>query len=530
MSKGIIESKDDKNTDINKKYKRQPKKLINIIFSQKTTIILLLAFQLLIILASLVGLSVAFNYLQVLFSALGLILALLILNSRENPAYKLSWIIPLLAVPVFSVGLYLILKNQYSTKITKQIYNEKFISTRSFLKSSKVLEAKIKQEDKELYKLSQYANNYAGYPIHENSRVTYFKIGEEKFAKLLEELNKAEKFIFMEYFIIDKGEMWSAIEEILVRKAAEGVDVRLIYDGMGTQFNLPFSYKKKLNSKGIKCKIFNPFRPMLSTIQNNRDHRKITVIDGNVAFNGGINLADEYINRRERFGHWKDTAVMVEGEAVWNFTMMFLQMWEVISRDHDNYDLYRPDKSKCDFNDGYVIAYGDSPLDGENVGEYIYTDIINNAKDYLYITTPYLIPDNEMVSALGYAAKCGVDVRIIVPHIPDKWYVHYITKSYCMDLIEMGVKIYEYKPGFIHAKNFISDDNTAVVGTINLDYRSLYLHFECATYMRNCSCIKDIKRDMLDMFENDCIEITRDTRNIFSKFITIILRAFAPLL
>lgn len=229
------------------------------------------------------------------------------------------------------------------------------------------------------------------------------------------------------------------------------MEVRLLYDGMGSQFTLPFRYKKKLTEQGVKCLVFNPFRPMLSTIQNNRDHRKILVIDGNVAFNGGVNIADEYINRKERFGHWKDTAVMLKGDGVWNFTMMFLQMWEVISGDKTEYNMYRPTVKNV-VNNGYVIPYGDSPLDDENVGELVYMDMINNAKDYIYISTPYLVPDNEMLTVLGYAAKSGVDVRIITPEIPDKWYVSVITRSFYRDLETLGVKVYEYKGGFNHAK------------------------------------------------------------------------------
>ncbi len=248
---------------------------------------------------------------------------------------------------------------------------------------------------------------------------------------------------------------------------------------------------------------------------------------------GGVNIADEYINQKNRFGHWKDNAIMIKGEAVWNFTMMFIQMWDVVSGERTRVDIYRPDEACYPPTDGIVIPYADSPLDEENVGELVYMDIINNANDYIYITTPYLIPDNEMVTALGYAAKSGVDVRIITPHIPDKWYVHAITRSFYKDLMDLGVRIYEYEPGFIHAKTFVSDDDTAVVGTINLDYRSLYLHFECAAYVRNSSCIPHIKEDMLDMFENSCTEITPEdleARSAFDRLTSAILKPFAPLL
>lgn len=512
--------------------KKKPKKLINIIFSQKTTIILLLALQLIFIFIIFQSFAVHYAYLHIVFSTVAIVLAIYILNSSENPAYKLAWIVPLVIVPIFTVVLYIILKNQFSTRKVRNLYAKKTANTRPFLRTNEQIMSYLNENEPDFYKLANYVDKSGGYPVCGNTEVTYFPLGEDKYKAMLEELKKAQEFIFMEYFIIDDGEMWREIVKILLEKAKAGVEVRLLYDGMGSQFTLPFRYKKKLTDQGVKCLVFNPFRPMLSTIQNNRDHRKILVIDGNVAFNGGVNIADEYINRKERFGHWKDTAVMLKGDGVWNFTMMFLQMWEVISGDKTEYNMYRPTVKNV-VNNGYVIPYGDSPLDDENVGELVYMDMINNAKDYIYISTPYLIPDNEMLTVLGYAAKSGVDVRIITPEIPDKWYVSVITKSFYRDLETLGVKVYEYKGGFNHAKMFLSDDKSAVVGTINLDYRSLYLHFECATYMYKTSCIKDIKADFDDMFENRCHRITHDdinNRSFWSRFMSVILRTIAPLL
>ena len=516
--------------------KKKPKKLINIIFSQKTTIIFLMALQLVLIFITFAVLSETYRYVQIVLSIIAVILAIHIINTPENPAFKIAWIVPMLIVPVFTAVLYIMMSNQPTATIVKRLYAEKCNDTRSYLRSNKTVMNQIKKEDRKLYKLSHYVECSGGYPLCENTQVEYFPLGENKFEAMVRELKKARKFIFMEYFIIDDGLMWQTIVDILLQKVSEGVEVRLIYDGMGSQFTLPFRYKKKMAEKGVKCLVFNPFRPMLSTIQNNRDHRKILVIDGNVAFNGGINIADEYINEVDRFGHWKDNAVMLKGEGVWNFTMMFLQMWDVISGENTQYDNYRPDKknlpspTECK---GYVIPFSDSPLDDENVGELVYMDIINNARDYLYITTPYLIPDNEMLTALKYAAKSGVDVRIITPHHPDKWYVHCITKSFYKELLENGVKIYEYTPGFIHAKTFLSDDKTAVVGTINMDFRSLYLHFECATYMHETPCIKDIKADLDNLFDNVCKEVTlyeATHRNIFSRIYSAVLKMLAPLL
>ena len=402
---------------------------------------------------------------------MAIVLAIYILNSSENPAYKLAWIVPLVIVPIFTVVLLYITQKSVFNKKVRNLYAKKFANTRPFLKTNKQIMSYLHESEPDFYKLANYVDKSGGYPVCGNTEVTYFPLGEDKYKAMLEELQKAQEFIFMEYFIIDDGEMWREIVKILLEKAKAGVEVRLLYDGMGSQFTLPFRYKKKLTDQGVKCLVFNPFRPMLSTIQNNRDHRKILVVDGNVAFNGGVNIADEYINLKERFGHWKDTAVMLKGDGVWNFTMMFLQMWEVISGDKTEYNMYRPTVKNV-VNNGYVIPYGDSPLDDENVGELVYMDMINNAKDYIYISTPYLIPDNEMLTVLGYAAKSGVDVRIITPEIPDKWYVSVITRSFYRDLETLGVKVYEYKGGFNHAKMFLSDDKSAVVGTINLDYKA----------------------------------------------------------
>ncbi len=520
----------------NKKRHKKPKRLIQIIFSQKATIILLLALQFLLIFLTFTSLSEQYTYLHVLFSTISMVLAISLLNTNENPAYKLAWIVPLLAVPVFTTVLYLMLSNQPGTRKVKNKYAKKCANTRAFLTTDQKLMSRLKSDDPELYKLARYVDICGGYPTYEGQSAEYFPLGDDKYPAMIRELKKAESFIFIEYFIVDDGEMWGEIMDILIEKSNSGVEVRFLCDGMGSQFTLPSRDLKALRQNGVKCLIFNKFRPMISTILNNRDHRKILVVDGKVAFNGGVNIADEYINRIERFGHWKDNAVMIRGEAVWNFTMMFLQMWEVISGDNAQYDMYRLKKS--DSGDslpkkGYVIPYADSPLDNEEVGKFVYIDMINTAKDYIYITTPYFIPDNELMTALEMAAKSGIDVRVITPHIPDKWYIHCITKSYYRDLLAIGVKVYEYDPGFIHAKTFLSDDKKAIVGTINLDYRSLYLHFECATYMYGMDCIKDIRADFDDLFANKCHLVTpEEVRNISfgSRFASVLLRIFAPLL
>ncbi|MBR1862964.1 MAG: cardiolipin synthase [Ruminococcus sp.] len=515
------------------KRKKKPKKLINIIFSQKTTIILLLLLQFLQLFLVVRFFNENYTYFSIVFQTMSIAVAIYILNTEKNPAYKLAWIVPLLVVPFFTTVLYILLSNQpHKIKISK-MYANKLAETSRLMEQDEELMKEIKREDKELYRLATYLDDCAGFPIYRSGGAQYFPLGEDKFAVMTEKLRQAQRFILMEYFIIDDGEMWGEIMDILTAKAKSGVEVRILCDGMGSQFTIPAKDIKELKSAGARFLIFNKFRPMISTIQNNRDHRKILVIDGNVGFCGGINIADEYINRRLRFGHWKDTAVMICGQAVWNLTMMFMQMWEVTSGERTDYDKYRPDSQGEECEEGFVIPYADSPLDEEKVGRMVYLHMINTAKKYLYITTPYFIPDFEIITALELAAKSGVDVRIVTPHIPDKWYIHCITRSYYRELLDMGIGVYEYVPGFVHAKNFLSDDSRAAVGTINLDYRSLYLHFECAVFMQDTPCIKDIKADFEDLFKEKCHKITmEDVRNIsfMSRFASVILRMFAPLL
>lgn len=512
------------------------KKIINGIFSQKFIVITLLLLQIVFLVFSVLSLTEQFIFIYYISLLVGLVLVMYLINSSENPAYKLSWIVPILVFPVFGAFAFVYLKFQSSYRYEKNLSIKKIENTKPYLKQKLGVTKELEEIDRNVANLARYMRVYGGYPIYKNTKVTYFSLGEEKFEAMVRELEAAKHFIFMEYFIIDKGYMWDTIHQILLRKVREGVDVRLMYDGMGTQSVMPYRYDKKLNAEGIKTKVFNPFVPLVTTIQNNRDHRKILVIDGHTAFTGGVNIADEYINRKKRFGHWKDTAVMLKGEAVWNFTMMFFQLWEITGEQSvAQYDKYRPNvfREKSIEDDSFVMPFADSPLDDENVSELVYLNIINNADDYVYITTPYLILDNEMMTALGYAAKSGVDVRIIVPGVPDKWYIKLIGQSFYKDLIKRGVRIFEYKEGFIHAKNFLSDDQTAVVGTVNLDYRSLYLHFECAAYMYKCECIKDIKYDFEDMFSNKCHEVTYEEcagRPIAQRMLSALLGLFAPLL
>ena len=418
----------------------------------------------------------------------------------------------------------------------QQHFEQRIEESREYLRDRPQTRQKLEALDPSASNQSRYISDVSRFPVHENTTAEYFQVGDDMFPVLVRELKQAKKYIFIEYFIINDGVMWQTILNILEKKAAEGVDVRLIYDGFGCLTTLPHKYYEELQKKGIKCQVFNPFRPILNIIQNNRDHRKLCIIDGWVGFTGGINLADEYINQKERFGHWKDTAVMLKGEAVWNMTVMFLHMWAVIGRSEESidYEAYFPHRyHEGEFeSDGFVQPFCDTPLDEEVVGEDVYLNIINKAKKYVYICTPYLIIDNEMMTALCLAAKSGVDVRIMTPGIPDKKLVFILTQSYYRHLLEAGVKIYEYQPGFLHAKSFVSDDEIGVVGTINLDYRSLYLHFEDGVWIYRNRVIQDIKDDFIQTMEY-CRQIEPEfclNRNIGLRIMQNIFRAFAPLM
>ncbi|MCL2232542.1 MAG: cardiolipin synthase, partial [Treponema sp.] len=380
-----------------------------------------------------------------------------------------------------------------------------------------------------------YLQEYAGFPVYKHTLTTYFDSGESFFAQALEELEKAEHYIFLEFFILRQGKMLDPILDILEKKARQGLDVRFIYDDLGCFMSLPPNFKQILERRGIKCMVFNPFKPILSSHQNNRDHRKIISIDGKVAFTGSMNLADEYINALERFGHWKDSAIMLQGEAAWSLTLIFLHMWNLERRksEQDEAALFYPWKEgACRIeSDGYVQPYADSPIDKENVGEHVYIQIINNAKEYVYINTPYLVVDDDLLSALTLSAKSGVDVRIITPYRWDKWIVSVVSRSYYRQLIEEGVKVYEYSAGFNHSKTFVSDDRVATVGTTNLDFRSLYLHFECGVWMYKTKSVAKVKEDFLNTLPA-CKEITlKDcSRNAVQRIIQDVLRIFAPLM
>lgn len=377
-----------------------------------------------------------------------------------------------------------------------------------------------------------YLKETTDLPVHSNTKVTYYSLGEHFHKSLLEELSKAEKYIFMEYFIIEEGKMWNPIHDILKEKVKNGVEVYLMYDDVGCMTTLDDKYYELLQKEGINCIPMNQFKPVLARFHNNRDHRKITVIDGIVGFTGGVNIADEYINEKVKHGHWKDTAIKLEGPAVKNLASLFLETWNTQNKKELEVSKYLDIKSPIIKEKGFVFPYGDGPdiYYNDKIGKYVYINMLNQAKKYVYITTPYLICDYELLNAISACAKKGVDVRIITPHIPDKKTVFWMTQSNYEELIKNGVKIYEYTPGFIHAKNFICDDLYATCGTINLDYRSLVHHFECGVWLYNTDCIKDMKKDFLDT-QNKSEEITLKKSKLkgIKKLVAEVLKVFSPL-
>ena len=461
--------------------------------------ILSILLQIAAVAAMVLAFSRYFVYVSVACVLLTFTAVIWIMTSRSHPDYKIAWIVPILALPVFGGLLFLFFgRGRVSRRARARIRRMEDIQRAAL---GEARPEKISVTDGSALAQSRYLARTSLYPPHVHSECAYYPLGEELFAGMLEALEGAERYIFLQYFTIQEGEMWNAILEILERKAAEGLDVRVIYDDLGCLITLPKHYDRVLRRKGIACKVFNPFRPIATLRLNNRDHRKICVVDGRTAFTGGVNLSDEYINRMERFGHWKDSGIRVRGEAAWNLTVMFLSTWYEEEKDGEKEDLtrFRPTFSPEELpaTDGLVQPFMDTPLDDEEVSATVYRSLIARANRYVYITTPYLIIDHAMTEALRAAARAGVDVRLITPYIPDKRRIFELTRAHYGPLVEAGVKIYEYLPGFIHSKTLVSDDRFGVVGTINLDYRSLYLHFECGVWMFDAGAVKDIRADFL---------------------------------
>ena len=546
------------------------KRGINQVIFGRTTIVLgSILVQLLLLLLYMTYLA---QHIYVFFGGyltFGALISIMIMNRTTNPGFQLSWVLLIMLFPIVGGLFYLYVEFQPTTFFLKKSLETMDLKTKGIpVQKQETVEA-LRTENENTAHLAEYLYYQEEFPVYPNTGVTYFESGEKKFEELVSQLKKARTYIFLEYFILAEGIFWDTIHEVLKAKVQEGVEVRLLYDGMNDLNNLPDDFQATLKREGIQCKVFSKVYPVISTHYNNRDHRKIAVIDGRIAFTGGVNLADEYINQKKRFGHWKDAAVMLQGEAVQSFLLMFLKMWNLIEPCEDIRGFLEkadpiekqltdagkeaaelqkeelaadpPKETQPETGDapqslipsrGYVIPYATNPFHGERIAERVYMDILNHARHYVHIMTPYLVPDYEMLQALIYAAKRGVDVKLILPHIPDKKYAFALAHSYYSDLLESGVKIYEYTPGFVHSKVFVSDNRKAVVGTINLDYRSLYLNFECAVYLYEVAAIEDIEADFRRTLPECHLVTAFDIRHdrLLRKVAGALLKPLAPLM
>lgn len=499
-------------------------------FQRITGVILIILLQLVAFFIVIRQFTSYFIYFYWLCVGISLVVSIIIANGRSKLPYKVAWIIPILMFPLLGGLTYFIMggsrhPSKRASQRTRDIFRQQL--------GTSVRPSDLRTHGVDVVQQSHYLNNTAFCPPYKDTETQYFPTGEEMFPVFLHELSQANDYIFLEYFIIAEGEMWTKILAILTEKAAKGVDVRIIYDDFGSLVTLPRSFPEEMAKRGILCSVFQPVRPVLSVHQNNRDHRKLCVIDGLVGFTGGINLADEYINQIERFGYWKDSALMLRGSGVWSLSVMFLHMWESIRHSEVNYDRFRPKAlPPLPHAAGFVQPYFDTPLATDTICADLHLQMIAKAKWYLYITTPYLVIDETIASALSITARSGVDVRIMTPHIPDKKMVFSVTQSHYEALLQAGVRIYEFLPGFIHSKTVVADDLYASVGSCNLDYRSFYLQFENGVWLCGTPSVQAIREDFLSSL-SFCKEITLkdcESASVATRVLRSILRIFSPLL
>ena len=500
------------------------------LFLGRRMFILLMLLAQIVLLLTLILRGRQLQWLVPVLSALSIVTVLHLITRPDKYAFKILWTFLILLFPVFGGVMYWTFHFQTAStgfrKTLQKIEDEQHAEYRTLC-----VPEEPHLPNGQDQKLLSYLRNTAVLPAYKHTESHYLGDGKEMLASLLADMRSAERFIFIEYFIIEEGVMWNAILDVLRDRVAAGVDVRVIYDDLGCLLTLPVEYQKTLRSYGIQCEIFNRFHPLLTTLQNNRDHRKIAVIDGKIAYTGGINLADEYINEKIRFGHWRDSAVRMQGAAAESFTAMFLQTWHLLSREYEPLHNWIGKRDSATRSDGWVQPYADSPMSKIRVGERIYSHAISRSQKSLSITTPYLTVGEEMISALKWCAQSGVDVRIITPGMPDKKIVFFTTRSYYRELLGAGVKIFEYTPGFVHAKMIVSDDDFCMIGSTNMDFRSLYLNYECGACFYGTSMIADIKKDILEM-QNDCREITlKDCKsNFLIRLLQDVCRMLSPIM
>ena len=499
-----------------------------LLLSKTTIVILALVAQAVLLIWLVIDLSQYAAYVYAGFLVLSALVILCIVNRDDNPDFRLVWMVPVAALPVVGAVIYLFVRLQLGTRLIRRR-----------IAASDAAAAEVRPRDESAVAAVRALAGGAdvtgylekrGFPAYINTDCTYYRLGDEMFPDILRAVEGAREFIFLEYFILEEGEMWDALFALLREKAAEGLDVRLMYDAVGSLSKAPPGYYKVIRAAGIRCKVFSPMSPILSTHQNNRDHRKVCIVDGTVAFTGGINIADEYINAVTRkCGHWKDFGLRVTGEAVDSMTVSYLQMWNLTERRQEAFEPFL--KKYFVPSGGFVVPYTDQPFDAYNVCRAVYLDILNTARSYVYIMTPYLVIDSELKSALVYAAQRGVDVRILLPGQCDEPIAKTIGITYYRELLSGGVKLYAYAPGMLHSKVFLSDDEKAVVGTVNLDYRSLFLTFENAVYLCRHPAVGTVRADFEETFGlcRPITEATYKSYGVFKRIAGRIMRLFAPL-
>ena len=458
----------------------------------------------------------------------GIFTVIIIMNRRSNPDHKIAWIVFILLFPIFGVTVFLLWGGGRVAPFLSRkmrICEARYLR---YLREDSEVKDRLKYYDLIHSRQADYLSAESELPLYDATSTEFLSPGEKFYPRLLEELSKAEKYIFIEFFILAEGKMWNEVHSILKEKAKKGVEIKIIFDDFGSIKRQSKGFISRLRSEGIEVSVFNPINPIMNIFMNNRDHRKIVVIDGKTAMTGGINIGDEYINEEERFGYWLDSAVIIKGNAVKSFVAMFCCMWEFTTGKRIRIKEYMTNAPAE--NDGFVLPYCDGPLNGKNPAEGLYMQILNTAQKYVYIMTPYLIIDNNMINSLEMAAKSGIDVRIMTPFIPDKWYVHPVTQYNYHQLLEAGIKIYEYTPGFIHSKIFVSDDRVATIGTVNMDYRSFVFHFECGAWICDSNTVFDIREHFKSLIPQ-CREITIESwkkRSIKDKIKQWLLHIFAP--
>ena len=472
------------------------------------------------------------SVISLLTSLFALLVALRIYGKHANAAFKMPWIIVILAFPVFGLCIYGLFGHKEAMHKIIRKFEDVDAQLVPLNSQDETVVERLEAEDPMAANQCYYIRKYGNYPVYDATAVKFYPEAYLGYEEQLKELEKAKHFIFLEYHAIEEAEAFARLKDVLARKAAEGVEVRILYDDVGCIGFLDKSFIDRMNAIGVQCRVFNYVVPFLNIFMNNRDHRKLMIIDGRAAFTGGVNLADEYINELERFGRWKDCGILVRGKAVWSMTVMFLSLWGYVDRCEEDVSRFRVACAEKQGGTGFLQPFADSPLDNEDVGATMLQSVISSAQERMWIMTPYLILDDKMTTALCVAAKTGVDVRIITPAIPDKWYVHAVTRANYEELTRAGVRIYEYTPGFIHSKVYLADTKQAVVGTVNLDFRSLYLHFEDAVYLYDTTVNAQVQADFEQTLPQ-CREITAEQcrhTHLTQRVLRALLRLLAPLM